>query len=141
MILFTSVDSIYLKSPKHLSQTVNVKVPFHFSISERDVISPSECCMSGCAICVYDLYQDAMNTYNQSLESLRISFSNLQIPECEWPINVRDLTGTDKGGRRVVRDVSLSAFEELENSLREQREKHGGREVTNQDDTSRQYSS
>ena len=97
--------------------------------------------MSGCAICVYDLYQDAMNTYNRSLESLRISFSNLQIPEYEWPISVRDLKGTDKGGRRVVRDVSLSAFEELENSLREQREKHGGSEVTNQDDTSRQYSS
>ena len=95
--------------------------------------------MSGCAICVYDLYQDAMNTYNQSLESLRISFSNMQIPEYEWPISVRHLTGADKG--KVVRDVSLSAFEELENSLREQREKHGGSKVTNQDETSRQYSS
>src|ERR1700722_10400544 len=78
-----------------------------------------ECCMSGCAICVHDLYQDALIAYKESLESLGNDLMKLQIPESEWPIRVRAAMRAN----HPQRNVTLNAFEELEAALREKRTK------------------
>ncbi|KAJ3544061.1 hypothetical protein NM688_g5783 [Phlebia brevispora] len=76
---------------------------------------PEECCMSGCAICVQDLYIEALEEYKKAVESLRTSLKLLRVPEDEWPADIR----TGRKQPKVKKDVSLSAFEELERKLRE----------------------
>ncbi|KAH7921831.1 hypothetical protein BV22DRAFT_994447, partial [Leucogyrophana mollusca] len=77
-----------------------------------------ECCMSGCAICVYDLYEDSLTAYKESVASLRSSLVASGIPEYEWPSNIRHPV-KEPGEKKT--NVSLSAFEEMERALREKR--------------------
>ncbi|KAJ7121568.1 oxidoreductase-like protein [Mycena epipterygia] len=72
-----------------------------------------ECCMSGCAVCVYDLYEESLGAYRDSLQTLRATLAAAGIPEASWPDNVR------LGQRPEGKPVGLSAFEELERALRE----------------------
>ncbi|KDQ60398.1 hypothetical protein JAAARDRAFT_191782 [Jaapia argillacea MUCL 33604] len=86
--------------------------------------SDDECCMSGCAICVYDLYEDSLTAYKSSIESLRTSLSTLKIPEQEWPIEVRTPSGqVEAPMAERTTNVALSAFEEMERRLAEKRER------------------
>ncbi|OAX40560.1 hypothetical protein K503DRAFT_791303 [Rhizopogon vinicolor AM-OR11-026] len=78
-----------------------------------------ECCMSGCAICVYDLYQESLDAYRESLLVLRSSLSNLSIPESEWPERIR--TSAKIPAVDTRQDAILSAFEEMEHQLKEKR--------------------
>ncbi|KAA1473115.1 hypothetical protein DENSPDRAFT_754763, partial [Dentipellis sp. KUC8613] len=75
-----------------------------------------ECCMSGCAICVYDLYQESLDNYKDALKSLRASLSALDIPQSEWPESIRENAGQAAPQRK---SVTLSAFEEMERRLAE----------------------
>ncbi|KAI0688377.1 hypothetical protein BC835DRAFT_1419174 [Cytidiella melzeri] len=74
-----------------------------------------DCCMSGCAICVYDLYEEAIDEYKKAADNLRTSLTMLRIPQEQWPeeIRLQELKATHKP------TASLSAFEELEARLRE----------------------
>ncbi|KAG1763298.1 oxidoreductase-like protein [Suillus occidentalis] len=54
--------------------------------------SDEECCMSGCAICVYDLYEESLEAYKESIAALRSSLSALTIPDSEWPDRIRTNT-------------------------------------------------
>ena len=71
--------------------------------------------MSGCAICVQDLYAEALDEYKKSVESLRTSLTILHIPEDKWPENIQ----TGRKQPEVKQSVTLSAFEELERRLKE----------------------
>ena len=85
-------------------------------------ILPSECCMSGCAICVYDLYDEARNDYVQAVDSLRSNLTGMGIPENEWPVDIRR---DGKGGETnpvSKPSVTLSAFEQLEQRLKQKRD-------------------
>jgi hypothetical protein len=76
--------------------------------------------MSGCAICIYDLYEESLEAYKESLAALRSSLSALSIPESEWPERIRTtakIPAVEKG-----QDAILSAFEEMERQLKEKRE-------------------
>ena len=76
--------------------------------------------MSGCAICVYDLYDDALDEYKKALEHLRISLTALRIPEEQWPEDIQ--TGEkSKDTTKVQRKLNptLSAFEEFEARLKQ----------------------
>ncbi|KAH9939869.1 oxidoreductase-like protein [Amylocystis lapponica] len=77
-----------------------------------------ECCMSGCAICVYDLYADALEDYKRSVDMLRTGLSARHIPEEVWPPQIRQGTAQDEK-KTSTRNVSMDAFEALERSLRE----------------------
>ncbi|KZT70430.1 hypothetical protein DAEQUDRAFT_764605 [Daedalea quercina L-15889] len=83
-----------------------------------------ECCMSGCAICVYDLYAAALEDYKHALEALRSALEARGVPEREWPVEVRtkEAPGAE-GSPKQPQNVALSAFEELERSLRAKRER------------------
>ncbi|KAJ7209811.1 oxidoreductase-like protein [Mycena haematopus] len=76
-----------------------------------------ECCMSGCAICVYDLYEDSLSAYHESMAAFRLTLTSSGIPEESWPESVR-------AGDTTVRakPVTMSAFEELERSLKAKRD-------------------
>ncbi|KAJ7594861.1 oxidoreductase-like protein [Mycena floridula] len=66
-----------------------------------------ECCMSGCAICVYDLYEDALSSYHLSLSTLRDSLIAMAVPESDWPEAIS----------KEPKTRPLSAFEQLEKDL------------------------
>ncbi|KAJ8453468.1 hypothetical protein ONZ45_g19704 [Pleurotus djamor] len=76
---------------------------------------PDECCMSGCAVCVHDLYEESLEAYKESISALRTSLTKLDIPEDEWPQNIRSVQGQATPKPNAV---ALNAFEELERSLK-----------------------
>ncbi|KAJ7152052.1 hypothetical protein C8R46DRAFT_1121857 [Mycena filopes] len=74
-----------------------------------------ECCMSGCAVCVYDLYEESVAAYKESVAAFRSTLTAAEVPEASWPEHVRSAAAAAGGGQKAV---ALSAFEELERSLR-----------------------
>jgi hypothetical protein len=80
-----------------------------------------ECCMSGCAICVYDLYDSALKDFKFEVAKLRDALNALDIQETDWPNEIR---AQEKQGTREssgTMNVSLSAFELLEQRLAQKR--------------------
>ena len=73
--------------------------------------------MSGCAVCVQDLYVEALDEYKKAVDSLRSSLTTLHVPEDEWPAQIR----TQNKQPERKKDVALSAFEELERQLLERK--------------------
>lgn len=90
-----------------------------------------ECCMSGCAVCVYDLYEESLNSYKESVAALRASLAALSIPESQWPSSIRTTT-TQASTAVMQKDVVLSAFEKMERALEERREKRAAVEADSQ---------
>jgi len=78
---------------------------------------PVECCMSGCAVCVHDLYQESLDDYNASVAAVRASLTNMKVPEDEWPETIGP--GAEK---RMSSNTSLGAFQEMERALKARRE-------------------
>ncbi|KAK0461143.1 uncharacterized protein EV420DRAFT_1331510 [Desarmillaria tabescens] len=74
-----------------------------------------ECCMSGCAVCVYDLYEESMKAYKENVATLRNALVSMGVPENEWPASVK--SPTEKVERKS--NVVLSVFEEMERALKE----------------------
>ena len=74
--------------------------------------------MSGCAVCVYDLYEETLNTYKEAISSLRNSLSELHIPEDEWPSSIRHPGSSEPTQKEMV----LNAFEEMEKALKLKRQ-------------------
>lgn len=70
-----------------------------------------ECCMSGCAICVYDLYNEALEAYDKDIASLRSALVERGIAESDWPSQLQR--------KERKKDVVLSAFEQMELGLAE----------------------
>ncbi|KAI6038332.1 hypothetical protein EDC04DRAFT_2509182, partial [Pisolithus marmoratus] len=90
-----------------------------------------ECCMSGCAICVYDLYEESLLAYKKSVATLRASLAASSVPESKWPPNIR--TTTTRSSTTVKqKDVVLSAFEKMERTLKEKREQRAAVEADSQ---------
>lgn len=89
----------------------------------KRLMATVDCCMSGCAICVYDLYAEAQGEYKKALEHLRRSLAALHVPEDQWPedIQTASKSGNTKSQRKL--NPTLSAFEELEARLKQ---KHSG---------------
>jgi hypothetical protein len=79
-----------------------------------------ECCMSGCAICVHDLYQESLDDYNSSVAAVRTSLTSMKVPEEEWPETIRP--GSEKRMSLPTSSLSLSAFQEMERALKARRE-------------------
>ncbi|TDL24570.1 hypothetical protein BD410DRAFT_786079 [Rickenella mellea] len=85
-----------------------------FVIPERPTEPKAdECCMSGCAVCVYDLYEESLEAYNKAVGLLRASLQASHIPEGEWPLEIQT-----KEVEERKKSITLSTFEELERSLK-----------------------
>ncbi|KAI0311640.1 hypothetical protein OF83DRAFT_1166265 [Amylostereum chailletii] len=74
-----------------------------------------ECCMSGCAICVYDLHEESLDAYKSSVDSIRASLSAMNVPMTEWPSSIKDKTKA--ASPTPQKSVVLDAFEEMERAL------------------------
>lgn len=72
--------------------------------------------MSGCAICVYDLYQESLEAYKAAVVTLRNNLTALNIPESEWPKQIQ-LNVEKQKQNSQPNDVALSAFEKMELEL------------------------
>jgi hypothetical protein len=71
--------------------------------------------MSGCAICIYDLYEESLGQYREAVAQIRDSLTKMSIPQNEWPIGLLSgKTGSDLG---KANNASQSAFEALERAL------------------------
>lgn len=73
-------------------------------------------------MCVYDLYEEALVEYKDSVTALRAALSARHIPETEWPAHIR--TGnTNHTMPEKSKGAVLDAFEEMERVLKEKRDK------------------
>lgn len=75
--------------------------------------------MSGCAICVQDLYVEALDEYKKAVDSLRSSLTSLNVPEHRWPHSIRASDGAQSEQKK---NVAYDAFAELERQLEKKRE-------------------
>ncbi|KAG6331297.1 hypothetical protein ID866_7795, partial [Astraeus odoratus] len=125
-------------TPTHLASDQPINTIAGFPIPEEprppadDAMASVECCMSGCAVCVYDLYEDSLKEYKQAVATLRASLSALSIPESRWPSHIRmSTTATDEHATSAnrQRDAVFSAFDEMERTLKEKREKRAAVEA------------
>ena len=77
--------------------------------------------MSGCAVCVYDLYEEFMDAYLDAVLAFRSSLASLKIPKSEWPLSIQRVQSSSlpppTGSDRQRKGVVMSAFEELERAL------------------------
>jgi len=81
---------------------------------------PDECCMSGCAVCVHDLYQESLDAYRTSVASVRASLTAMKVPVEQWPETIRP---KPEGRTQLpASSVSLNAFEEMERALKARRQ-------------------
>ncbi|KAI0646481.1 hypothetical protein C8Q79DRAFT_962846 [Trametes meyenii] len=80
-----------------------------------------ECCMSGCAVCVYDLYDEARRDYVEALDNLRSKLGGMGVRENEWPPDIRRTHRAPEPAERP--DIALSAFEQFEKALKEKKER------------------
>ncbi|KAJ7624763.1 oxidoreductase-like protein [Roridomyces roridus] len=80
-----------------------------------------ECCMSGCAVCIYDLYEESLTTYRTAADVFRSKLVIAGIPSAEWPEDLRSSTDVGISVPADTRGATLSAFEALEKALEEKK--------------------
>jgi DNA invertase Pin-like site-specific DNA recombinase len=78
--------------------------------------------MSGCAVCVYDLHEEALKAYKEAVLSLQNSLSALHIPMDEWPSSIRQQGSSELSGQDKRKEMVLNAFEEMERTLKLKRQ-------------------
>ena len=71
--------------------------------------------MSGCAVCVYDLYEEAVEMWREEMEGVKGRLKEMGVDESEWPVGLQT---------RQRRSVVQDAFKQLERELAD-----GGRRV------------
>lgn len=76
--------------------------------------------MSGCAICVYDVYEDSLLAYKASLDLFRTRLKSMGIPQSEWPSRIRSSPNTLAVQRPS--STSVDAFEAMEKALKVKRQ-------------------
>ncbi|KAG9311585.1 hypothetical protein JVU11DRAFT_7794 [Chiua virens] len=88
-----------------------------------------ECCMSGCAVCVYDLYEEALGAYKESVETLRAALSARHVPEAEWPVHIRTGENGPTTKDNKSKDAVMDAFEAMERALKVKRDRRASIEA------------
>lgn len=85
-----------------------------------------ECCMSGCAVCVYDLYLSSLDDYKHDLASARAQLRERSVPLSEWPEEARQAEEKERAREQEATedpldsldlDPSMKAFLILEKKL------------------------
>ncbi|KAJ4478631.1 oxidoreductase-like protein [Lentinula edodes] len=79
-----------------------------------------ECCMSGCAVCVYDLYEDSLAAYREAVAKVTATLNVMGVPESDWPWTLRSSSGVT--GTERKKDVTLSVFEQMEREIQRRKQ-------------------
>ncbi|KAF8734949.1 Oxidoreductase-like protein, N-terminal, partial [Rhizoctonia solani] len=95
----TDVISPSASTPKDIFLG-GIKIPQRPKPPESD-----ECCMSGCAVCVYDLYFSSLDDYKKEARTARGRLRELSIPMHEWPEDLQ---------KQEMKEVTASNEEEKE---------------------------
>lgn len=55
-----------------------------------DAPGPEDCCMSGCARCVYDLYKEDLDDYQETMSEVRKKLEEMKPPlsDVEWDVQL-----------------------------------------------------
>jgi hypothetical protein len=64
---------------------------------------------------VYDLHEEALASYKTSIHALQNTLTEMKVPEADWPPTLKRTSGASG----AQKSVSVSAFEALENALKE----------------------
>ncbi|KAG8894036.1 hypothetical protein FRC01_013191 [Tulasnella sp. 417] len=87
---------------------------------------PEDCCMSGCAVCVNDLYVEALRDYKASLRSIRDKLEREAVHKSLWPKEIIELHPSGKAQQEDFDDADLDpatrAFMEMERKLKKKHE-------------------
>ncbi|KIO31905.1 hypothetical protein M407DRAFT_121918 [Tulasnella calospora MUT 4182] len=87
---------------------------------------PEDCCMSGCAICVNDLYIEALRDYKASLRSIRDKLEREAVHKSLWPKEIIELHPSGQAQQEDLDDADLDpvtkAFMEMERKLKKKHE-------------------
>ncbi|KIK65557.1 hypothetical protein GYMLUDRAFT_159018 [Collybiopsis luxurians FD-317 M1] len=78
-----------------------------------------ECCMSGCAVCVYDLYDESLVAYRDAVAKVKATLAGMGVPESEWP---KALRSDNAGGVARKNDITLSVFEQMELNIQRRKQ-------------------
>ncbi|KAF8596628.1 hypothetical protein BDV93DRAFT_527924 [Ceratobasidium sp. AG-I] len=98
-----------------------VRIPKRPTPPESD-----ECCMSGCAVCVYDLYLSSLDDFKVELRSARQRLKERAVPLVEWPDEARKAEERERARQvepqedpldSLDLDPSMKAFLMLEKKL------------------------
>ena len=85
--------------------------------------------MSGCAICVYDLYDEAMGRYREDIKHVKGRLRIMGVGENEWPSVLIGRGGSQGGsdGERTKNPnvVVMDAFEQLEREIHAKKVREG----------------
>ncbi|KAJ2989093.1 hypothetical protein HDV02_005178 [Globomyces sp. JEL0801] len=111
-------DSMLLKeSTKPLNKELVAHITnlSQLELFEKDVKAPpapgsEECCMSGCAICVWDIYSDEFNLYKEKKELIKLKREELGVKVEEV---VEEM---------VQMDESMKVFLEMERQMKKKNE-------------------
>ena len=63
--------------------------------------------MSGCAVCVYDLYDESVVAYREEIEKVKRRLREMGVDERAWPVELRARAGS----------VVVDAFDQLGREL------------------------
>lgn len=72
--------------------------------------------MSGCAVCVYDLYDEAVGSYRAEIEAVKKRLGEMGVDESSWPVALRAGESEAAEGKRAG-SIVVEAFEQLEREL------------------------
>ncbi|KAG8941178.1 hypothetical protein FRC00_012501 [Tulasnella sp. 408] len=83
---------------------------------------PEDCCMSGCAVCVNDLYVEALRDYKASLRSIRDKLEREAVHQSLWPKEIIELNPRGEAQQEDFDDADLDpatkVFMEMERKLK-----------------------
>ncbi|KAG8955367.1 hypothetical protein FRC04_008718 [Tulasnella sp. 424] len=87
---------------------------------------PEDCCMSGCAVCVNDLYVEALRDYKASLRSIRDKLEHEAVHQSLWPKEIIELHPSGQAQQEDFDDEDLDpatkAFMQMERELKKKQQ-------------------
>lgn len=97
-----------------------------------DAPGAEDCCMSGCARCVYDLYKEDLEDYQETMAEVRKKLEEMKPPlsEAEWDVQLlgkrsgQEGGGKDDGAKEAEPieikglDPTMKAFLEMERAMK-----------------------
>ncbi|KAG8981467.1 hypothetical protein FRB90_007235 [Tulasnella sp. 427] len=107
---------------------VNIRMP-----EKPSPPGPEDCCMSGCAVCVHDLYVEALRDYKASLRSIRDNLETKVVRQSLWPKEIIELSPNTEAQEDDVDDADLDpatkAFMQMERELKKKHEQQQKQQI------------